>query len=130
MVSASKPCDGERMRIMRVNDFEPLLMQNFFEAEEGLKPRKTPRESMHGEFFRRSALREQGIGAGEKLRVVAQAALAAHGQQNLVLAAAPVRTRVEVEDFHPALAYTILPVGAIARNGKTPPKIQNDALSG
>jgi len=44
---------------------------------------------------------------------MAQVALAAHGQKDLVLAAAPVGTRIEVQDFHAALAYTIAAAGAI-----------------
>ena len=106
------------MGVMRVKDVELLLMQNFLEAEKRLNTRKTRGESVCGNIFRRSALRKQGIRACEKLRVMAQVAQAAHGQEDLVLAAAPVRTCVEVKDFHSALAYTILQAGAIARSGK------------
>jgi hypothetical protein len=41
VMSTGQPCGGERMRVVRVNDIEFLLMQNFFETEERLKAGKT-----------------------------------------------------------------------------------------
>ena len=46
------------------------------------------------------ATRERRVPAGHQLRVVTTFTKAAQRQQNLQLAAAPIRTRIEVKDSH------------------------------
>lgn len=50
-------------------------------------------------------------------------ALPAHRQQNLMLSAAPVRSRIDMKNFHRRLAYTIAAFRATPRGGVSQDKL-------
>lgn len=55
---------------------------------------------MNGKALGCRPMRQRRVPAGHQLRVVTAFTKAAQCQQNLQLAAAPIRARVEVEDSH------------------------------
>jgi hypothetical protein len=77
-----------------------LLVEDFAQTQRCLQSQKSRGKKMNGKAFGCRATRQGRVAAGHQLRVVTAFAEPSQCEKNLQLAAAPIRARVEVEDFH------------------------------
>lgn len=109
---ARKPGDSESMRVVRVNNFKVLLIQDFAQAKRPADPQQERGNEMHWNSLCSRSFCKQGILQCHQLHILSSRMLATHREEDKKLPAAPVRASVNVQNLHFDLAYTIADVRA------------------
>jgi hypothetical protein len=83
--------------IVRVNDVETARAHDFSQQARAAGANASRRNGVNGETFRECALFEGAAAESEEFHVVAARAQSPQREEDLILAAAPVRARINVD---------------------------------
>ena len=92
-----EPGRGQRVGIMSVNDVEMPLAEDFSEQARATPANVARRNGVDAKAFGRCTFFDSSAAERNQLDSLAARAQAAEGEQDLILAAAPVRARIQMD---------------------------------